>query len=61
MVTKADLHRLRYTIDTAAYNTFDENNHQQRLALGEAIAEIDRLIRKADAEFDQDANTTDSI
>jgi hypothetical protein len=61
MLTKADLHRLRYILDTTAYNTFDENNGKQRLALNEAIDEIDRLIRKADAEFDQDADTTDSI
>jgi hypothetical protein len=61
MLTKADLHRLRYTIDTMAYSTFDENSGKQRLALNEALDEIDRLIRKADAEFDQDADTTDSI
>jgi hypothetical protein len=44
-----------------AYHTFDENSGEQRLALNEAIAELDRLIRKADAEFDEDTNTTDSI
>lgn len=61
MITKADLHRLRYILDTTAYNTFEENNGKQRLALNEVIDELDRLIRKADAEFDQDANNTDSI
>jgi hypothetical protein len=61
MLTKADLHRLRYDLDTLAYKTFDENSGPQRSALNIMIDEIDRLIRKADAEFDQDANTTDSI
>jgi molybdenum cofactor biosynthesis enzyme MoaA len=54
MITKADLHRIRYTIDTLAYKTFDENTGPQRGALNELLAEIDRLIKKADTEFEEE-------
>lgn len=54
MITKADLHRLRYDLDTLAYKTFDDNTGPQRGALNDMLAEIDRLIKKADTEFDQE-------
>jgi hypothetical protein len=53
MITKSDLHRFRYILTTTAYETFDENNGQQRFALSEIISEVDRLLKKADEEFEE--------
>jgi hypothetical protein len=54
MITKTELHRLRYIIDTVAYKTFDDNSGVQRGALNEVLSELDRLIKIADKEFDEE-------
>jgi len=48
---KEKLHRIRYMLNNLAYNTFDDNNKEQRAALQEALLEIDTMIKRLDREY----------
>jgi len=49
-MTKSQLHQLYHKINNLAYNTFEENNSQQRQALQEILEELSAQIRKMEEE-----------
>lgn len=52
-MTKHDLHRVRINLSNMAYITFDDNTATQRGIFNEAVAELDRLIREMEKEYDE--------
>lgn len=50
IMTKSQLHQLYHKINNLAYNTFEENNSQQRQALEEILEELSAQIRKMEEE-----------